>query len=45
MVKLLNYIEYSKKSAIELLEKEYDWVYYGEKHFESVVTKFFQVCY
>lgn len=41
-VNLLNYVDYSKKAAIDLLQKEYGWEYYGGKHFESRFTKFFQ---
>lgn len=44
-INLLNYIPYSKKQAIELLKKEFDWQYYGGKHFESRFTKFFQSYY
>ena len=45
VIRPLCYIEYSKKSAIELLEKNYDWKYYGGKHFESRFTRFFQEVY
>lgn len=38
----LNYIDYHKKDAIELLEREYGWKYYGGKHFESRFTRFYQ---
>lgn len=44
-VRLLNYIDYSKKSAIDTLEREFGWQYYGGKHFESRFTKFFQSYY
>lgn len=44
-VYLLNYVPYSKKRAIEFLHKEFDWNYYGGKHFESRFTKFFQSYY
>ena len=44
-INLLNYIPYSKKSAMETLEKEFGWQYYGGKHFESRFTKFFQAYY
>lgn len=44
-VNLLNYVPYSKKMAIATLEKEFDWQYYGGKHFESRFTKFFQSYY
>lgn len=41
----LDYIEYSKKNAIELLEREFGWKYYGGKHYESRFTKFLQETY
>lgn len=41
----LNYIEYSKKDAMSLLNEEYGWVYYGGKHYESRWTRFFQSYY
>lgn len=41
----LNYVDYSKKHAIEVLEKEFDWKYYGCKHYESRFTKFYQETY
>ncbi len=44
-VNLLNYVPYSKKMAIEFLHNEFDWNYYGGKHFESRFTKFFQSYY
>lgn len=44
-IRPLCYIDYSKKGAIELLEKEFGWKYYGGKHFESRFTKFFQEVY
>ncbi|RKM57891.1 N-acetyl sugar amidotransferase [Butyrivibrio sp. CB08] len=44
-VNLLNYVPYSKKMAIEVLHNEFDWNYYGGKHFESRFTKFFQSYY
>jgi N-acetyl sugar amidotransferase len=44
-INLLNYVPYSKKEAIDVLSKEYDWNYYGGKHFESRFTKFFQSYY
>ena len=45
IVKPLNYIDYSKKMAIETLEREFGWKYYGGKHYESRFTKFFQETY
>ena len=44
-VNLLNYVPYSQKKAIEVLSNEFDWNYYGGKHFESRFTKFFQSYY
>jgi len=41
----LNLIKYSKSSAIDELEKNYGWRYYGGKHFESRWTRFFQSYY
>ena len=38
----LDQINYSKTKAIEVLSKEYNWVYYGEKHYESTFTEFYQ---
>lgn len=39
---ILNYIDYVKKDAISILEKEFGWQYYGGKHYESIYTRFFQ---
>lgn len=44
-INLLNYIPYSKKEAMQLLESEYGWKYYGGKHFESIFTRFMQEVY
>ncbi|MFN6414407.1 MAG: N-acetyl sugar amidotransferase [Pseudomonadota bacterium] len=38
----LNYIDYNPYNAIEILEREIGWKYYGGKHYESRFTKFFQ---
>lgn len=42
VVSVLNYIEYNKEQAMEILKKELGWVYYGGKHYESVYTRFYQ---
>jgi N-acetyl sugar amidotransferase len=42
---LLNHLPYSKSEAVALLQKLYDWEYYGGKHFESRFTRFFQSSY
>lgn len=45
IVRLLNYVDYSKTGAMSVLENEYGWEYYGGKHWESRFTKFMQACY
>jgi len=42
VVKPLNYRPYIKAEALELLEKEYGWKPYPQKHFESRFTKFYE---
>ncbi len=42
VVKLLNYIPYIKKEAEKLLQEEYGWTPYPQKHFESYMTKFIE---
>lgn len=42
IVKLLNYIPYIRKDAEELLQREYGWQPYPQKHFESIMTKFIE---
>ena len=44
-VPFLNYIDYRKEQAKELLQKELSWRDYGGKHCESVWTRFFQGYY
>jgi N-acetyl sugar amidotransferase len=39
---ILNYLDYVKKDAMEVLQKELDWKYYGGKHYESIYTRFYQ---
>jgi N-acetyl sugar amidotransferase len=41
-VYILNYIPYNKKEALKVLENELGWKYYGDKHYESIYTRFFQ---
>jgi len=38
----LNYVDYNLKESIKILKKEFGWVEYGEKHYESVFTRFYQ---
>jgi N-acetyl sugar amidotransferase len=42
MVSILNYIDYNKQQAMDVLEKQLGWVYYGGKHYESIYTRFYQ---
>ena len=39
---ILNYIEFDKNKAMQILEREIGWKYYGGKHCESIYTKFYQ---
>lgn len=41
----LNYIDYKKENAMEIMKNELGWQYYGGKHYESRFTKFFQSYY
>jgi N-acetyl sugar amidotransferase len=41
-VRLLYFFEYDKSQVKETLEKELGWSSYGEKHYESIYTRFFQ---
>ncbi len=40
--KPLNYMPYVKQDAMELMEREYGWKPYPQKHFESRFTRFFE---
>lgn len=39
---LLDYVDYSKKEALPIMERELGWKNYGGKHFESVYTRWYQ---
>ena len=41
-VDILNYLDYNKPEAMQLLERELGWKYYGGKHHESIYTRFYQ---
>jgi N-acetyl sugar amidotransferase len=41
-ISLLNYIDFKKDEAQELITKELGWKNYGGKHHESTYTKFYQ---
>ncbi len=38
----LDIVRFNKTQAMELLTQEYQWQYYGGKHYESLFTKFYQ---
>jgi len=42
VVKPLNYIPYIKKDAMKVLAETYGWKEYGQKHFESRFTRFYE---
>lgn len=42
LIFLLNYIHYNKEAAIRVLEHDLGWKPYGGKHYESIITRFFQ---
>lgn len=42
MFPILDYVTYNKDAAMELIQNDLGWVYYGGKHYESVYTRFFQ---
>jgi N-acetyl sugar amidotransferase len=44
-VSILDYTDYVKKDAVELLQRELGWRPYGGKHHESVFTKWHQLVY
>ena len=41
-VSILNYVDYVKKDAMDILQREIGFAYYGSKHHESIYTRFFQ---
>jgi N-acetyl sugar amidotransferase len=41
-VPFLNYLDYQKEDAMNLIQEDLGWVYYGGKHYESIYTRFFQ---
>jgi N-acetyl sugar amidotransferase len=45
MVYLLNYLPFDKNEATELLTEKLSWQKYGQKHFESIYTRFIQSYY
>jgi N-acetyl sugar amidotransferase len=45
VVSPLNYLDYRKEQAMDILQRDIGWQYYGGKHHESRFTKFFQGYY
>ena len=41
-VPILNYVDYFKEDAMNLIQNKLGWKYYGGKHYESIYTRFFQ---
>ena len=41
-VAILDYVNYTKKEALRVLQEELGWRYYGGKHYESIYTRFYQ---
>lgn len=40
--RLLDYLDYNKQAAMDVLINQLGWQYYGGKHYESIYTRFFQ---
>jgi len=45
MVNLLNYLDYEKAAAVDVLKRQLGWQYYGGKHYESIFTRWYQGYY
>lgn len=41
-ISFLDYLDYQKEKAFKTLSSEINYRYYGDKHYESIFTKFFQ---
>jgi len=39
---ILNYVDFNKKEAMEIMKRELKWEPYGGKHYESIYTRFYQ---
>ena len=42
VIQPLNFIKYNKNTAINLLQKRFDWNKYKYKHYESRFTRFYE---
>ncbi|ASC64860.1 ExsB family protein [Achromobacter denitrificans] len=45
MVNLLNFVDYDKSAAMQTMQDELGWQYYGGKHYESIYTRWYQGYY
>jgi len=41
-INILNYMDYSKRDVMPILERDLGWRYYGGKHYESIYTRWYQ---
>lgn len=41
-IPILNYLDYNKHEAKNLIQEQFGWRDYGGKHYESIYTRFFQ---
>lgn len=39
---ILDFMDYNKSEAMDILQHKLGWIYYGGKHYESIYTRFFQ---
>lgn len=42
IVPILDYVDYRKEEAMNCIENDLGWTYYGGKHYESIYTRFYQ---
>ncbi|HEY8608899.1 MAG TPA: N-acetyl sugar amidotransferase [Noviherbaspirillum sp.] len=42
MVPILDFVDYQKEQAMQIIQDKLGWVYYGGKHYESIYTRFYQ---
>jgi N-acetyl sugar amidotransferase len=42
VVPILDFIVYDKAQAMQTIERDLGWIYYGGKHYESIYTRFYQ---
>jgi hypothetical protein len=41
-IMILNYVDYDKFKAMDVMKRELGWTNYGGKHYESIYTRFYQ---